>query len=248
MAPGLIGGDNVMIFKPLIGARLFNLFTSIRGEQVKIYRMPGFRKIRRNDVVVFNYPYPKDWNKIEMHIMKYYVKRCIGLPGDSLEIRNGFYQVKGLDMPLGNVESQQKVATREDPSFAEDIYRTVPQDSLMDWNIKDFGPLYIPKKGDVLPLNRVHCLLYKKLMEWEQGNMLEYKDSLCYLNGQMIDSYCFQKNYYFVAGDRVEDSRDSRYWGLLPEEYIVGKAWIIWKSTDPRTAKFRWERFLKAAK
>jgi signal peptidase I len=189
--------------------------------------------------------HPNRWDKVEMHILKYYIKRCIAIPGDTPEIRNGFYRVRGVREPLGNIRSQEKVSCREDASFAEDIYRTFPQDSLINWNIKDFGPLYIPKKGDVLPLNRTRYLLYKKLIEWEQKAALEYRDSVVYLDNQAMASYRFQKNCYFVAGDYAEDSR---YWGLLPEEYIVGKAWMIWRSIDPRTGKFRKERFLKAVR
>jgi signal peptidase I len=94
-------------------------------------------------------------------------------------------------------------------------------------------------------MNRINYALYKKPVEWEQKGVLSYHDSSVYLNDAPINAYRFQKNYYFVAGDRTEDSRDSRYWGLLPEEYIVGKAWIVWKSVDPYTGKFRWGRFLK---
>jgi signal peptidase I len=65
------------------------------------------------------------------------------------------------------------------------------------------------------------------------------------MNGQPLASYYFQKNYYFMSGDYTEDSQDSRYWGLTPEEYIVGKAAFIWKSVDRNTGKFRWKRFLK---
>jgi signal peptidase I len=245
MSPSLITGDYVLVFKPTLGPRLFNLFATLRGEQVDIYRAPGIRKLRHNDVVVFNYPHPHDWDKIEMHIMKYYIKRCIGLPGDSLFIRNGFFEIKGASAPLGNVEAQRRVSARRKESFEEAVYHTFPHDSAMGWNIQDFGPLYIPGKGDNIPMNRTNCLLYKKPIEWEQKEILEYRDSTVYLGSQAIESYTFQKNYYFVAGDRTEDSQDSRYWGLLPEEYIVGKAGIVWKSVDPYTGKFRRERFLK---
>jgi len=94
-------------------------------------------------------------------------------------------------------------------------------------------------------MNRTHYLLYGKLIEWEQNATLAWKDSAVRLNDRPVDSYRFLKNYYFMGGDYTEDSRDSRYWGLAPEEYIVGKAWIVWKSVDPHTGKFRWERFLK---
>ncbi|WP_183668354.1 signal peptidase I [Parabacteroides faecis] len=236
-------GDNILVWKPTIGPRIFNLFASMRNEQTDIYRIPGIKKIQRNDILVFNFPHPNSWDKIEMHILKYYIKRCVGLPGDTLSIQNGFYHIEGIETDLGYPESQNKIATTE--QFEDGIFHCFPFDSIIGWNIKNFGPLYIPAKGDSIILNRTNCRLYKKLVEWEQQGSLQYKDSTAFLNGTPINKYRFQKNYYFMAGDNGLNSQDSRYWGLLPEEYIVGKAWIIWKSIDPYTNKFRWERFLK---
>ena len=243
MEPELTIGDNILVLKPTIGPRVFNLFASMRNEQTEIYRIPGIKKIQRNDILVFNFPHPNSWNKIEMHILKYYIKRCVGLPSDTLSIQNGFFHVKGIETSLGNMESQNKIATTE--QFEDGIFHSFPFDSIISWNIKDFGPLYIPGKGDSITLNQTNCRLYRKLIEWEQQGSLQYKDSTIFLNGTPINGYRFQKNYYFMAGDNGMNSQDSRYWGLLPEEYIVGKAWIIWKSVDPYTDKFRWDRFLK---
>ena len=243
MEPELTIGDNILVLKPTIGPRVFNLFASMRNEQTEIYRIPGIKKIQRNDILVFNFPHPNSWNKIEMHILKYYIKRCVGLPSDTLSIQNGFFHVKGIETSLGNMESQNKIATTE--QFEDGIFHSLPFDSIISWNIKDFGPLYIPGKGDSITLNQTNCRLYRKLIEWEQQGSLQYKDSTIFLNGTPINGYRFQKNYYFMAGDNGMNSQDSRYWGLLPEEYIVGKAWIIWKSVDPYTDKFRWNRFLK---
>ena len=243
MEAQLTAGDNILVWKPTIGPRIFNLFASMRNEQTNIYRIPGIKKIQRNDILVFNFPHPNSWDKIEMHILKYYIKRCVGLPGDTLSIQNGFFHVKGIETSLGNMESQNKIATTE--QFEDGIFHSFPFDSIISWNSKDFGPLYIPGKGDSITLNQTNCRLYKKLIEWEQQGSLQYKDSTIFLNGTPINGYRFQKNYYFMAGDNGMNSQDSRYWGLLPEEYIVGKAWIIWKSVDPYTDKFRWNRFLK---
>ena len=243
MEPELTTGDNVLIYKPTIGPRLFNLFASMRNEQTEICRIPGFKKIKRNNILVFNFPHPNNWDKIEMHILKYYIKRCIGLPGDTLSIRNGSFHVEGVQIPLGNIESQKEIAVTE--KFQDGVFHSFPYDSIIDWNIKDFGPLYIPGKGDSITLDRTNYRLYKKLIEWEQQGELQYKDSAVFLKGNPINGYRFRKNYYFMAGDNGMNSQDSRYWGLLPEEYIVGKAWIIWKSVDPYTDKFRWDRFLK---
>ena len=96
MEPGLITGDNILVWKPTVGPRIFNLFASMRNEQTEIYRIPGFKKIKRNDILVFNFPHPNSWDKIEMHILKYYIKRCVGIPGDTLSIRNVFFHVEGV--------------------------------------------------------------------------------------------------------------------------------------------------------
>lgn len=244
MEPALIAGDNLLVCKPVVGARLFNIFASMRNEQVDIYRLPGVRKIKRNDILVFNFPHPQTWDKIEMHILKYYVKRCVGLPGDTLSIRNGTFYVKDVQTILGNVDSQKEIAATN--IFGEGIFHSFPFDSIIGWNIKDFGPLYIPKKGDTITLDYTHFRLYKKLIEWEEQATLRYEDSTALLNNIPVDSYIFRGNYYFMAGDNGMNSQDSRYWGLLPEDFIVGKATTIWKSKDPRTGKYRWDRFFKS--
>ncbi len=245
MSPELREGDFVLVWKPVVGARLFNLNKSLNLEQTEIYRLPGFRKIRRNDVLVFNFPHPNDWSRIEMHIMKYYIKRCIGLPGDTVSIRKGMFKVEGVDMPLGDVASQKRIGLMHAEDFPEGVYCCFPYDSLVDWNIKEFGPLFVPGEGDVVKMDRTGGVLYRKLIEWEQGGKMQVKGDTVLLDDSMITSYRFCKNYYFVAGDRGENSQDSRYWGLLPEEYIVGVASRIWKSVDSYTGDICWDRVWK---
>ncbi|MDC7150322.1 signal peptidase I, partial [Parabacteroides johnsonii] len=215
MEPELVEGDFVAVWKPVLGARLFNLNATLRLEQVEIHRVSGFRNIERNDILVFNFPHPNNWDKIEMHILKYYVKRCIGLPGDTLSIKNGQFRIEGVNEPLGNIASQQKIGQTSPEEFPGGVYRSFPYDSIIGWNIQNFGPLYIPKAGDQLPMSRKNYQLYHKLISWEQKAKVEYKDSTVFLDGKPIKDYCFQKDYYFMAGDKGENSQDSRYWGLL---------------------------------
>lgn len=248
MEPALEPGDYVLVNKLLIGPRLFKLTDALDGKRVTIYRVPGLHSIQRNDVLVFHFPHPHTWEKIEMHLLKYYVKRCIGLPGDSVWIRNGYYRIGQRADTLGNAEAQKRISQTPPEMFAKNVYRAFPFDSLLSWNIRQFGPLYLPKEGDEITMNRTNYLLYKKVIEWEQQAELSYQDSIVYLNQKPITCYRFQKNYYFMGGDNGENSQDSRYWGLLPEEYIVGKVWKIWKSIDPYTDEFRWDRFLKTVK
>ena len=106
MEPTLLGGDYILVEKCSKGARLFNVIASLEGKKVDIYRMPGWRKFKRNDVLVFNYPYSKRRDSIALDAMVYYVKRCVALPGDTLEIRDAHYLVRNCTQPLGNVEGQ----------------------------------------------------------------------------------------------------------------------------------------------
>lgn len=242
MSPSLEAGDHIIVCKPIIGARIFNIFVSLRKEQTTIYRIPGFRTIQRNHIIVFNFPCPNRWSKIEMHILKYYVKRCVGLPGDTLSIENGVFKIKGYEGIIGNYISQERISKLGNDTFRKEIFNCFPFNSLFNWNIKTFGPLHIPKAGDTIEMDRYNYILYKKYIEWEQQKELNIRNNRIFLGQDPIHIYQFQKNYYFVAGDNGENSQDSRYWGLLPEEYIVGKAWIIWKSIDPYTGNIRWER------
>lgn len=245
MEPVLEAGDCVFVNKMLLGARIFDLSDAMDGKQVEIHRIPGLSHIRRNDILVFNFPHPHTWDKIEMHLMKYYIKRCIGLPGDTLSIENGMYRIGHDTTPVGNRKSQQKIRERTVSSFEEGVFKSFPYDSVLNWNIKNFGPLYIPKAGDSISMNRTNFCLYRKVIEWEQKENLYIQDSIVYLKNTPLYQYRFRKNYYFMAGDKGENSQDSRYWGLLPEEYIVGKATRIWKSVDPYLGTWRWKRILK---
>lgn len=242
MEPSLEAGDNIVVCKPIIGARIFNIFASLRNEQTKIYRLPGLQEIQRDDIIVFNFPCPNQWNKIEMHILKYYVKRCVGLPDDTVSIENGIFKIKGYEGIVGNYTSQVALSKRKNETFEKEVFRCFPYDATFNWNIKTFGPLYIPKAGNSIHMNQSNYILYKKYIEWEQQKELNIRGNNIFLGEESINTYQFSKNYYFVAGDNGENSQDSRYWGLLPEEYIVGKAWIVWKSIDPYTGKIRWKR------
>ena len=101
MAPTLQAGDRILVNKWIMGTRIFNIWDALEGKEVKIHRLPGVGKVKRNDVLVFNFPYPAKKDSLAMDVMLYYVKRCIALPGDTLEIRNGFYRIRGVEEKLG---------------------------------------------------------------------------------------------------------------------------------------------------
>lgn len=249
MKPVLKDGDRILVNKMIKGARLFNVFSALDKKEITIYRIPGFGDFKRNDILVFNFPYQMNrWDSIRMDVMQYYVKRCIALPGDTLEIRRGFYKIRGCNEPLGNYKAQQYFTGLQHLEQYGIIVNTFPHDKQLGWNIREFGPLPIPRKGQVVTMNRINFILYRQLIGWEQKKKLRLKSGKILLGDSVISLYCFKKNYYFVSGDNMANSQDSRYWGMLPEEYIVGKATRIWYSEDKFTEKPRWDRIMKKIK
>ena len=117
------------------------------------------------------------------------------------------------------------------------------------WNVDNFGPLYIPKKGEKVDLNLKTLPLYERIIGVYEGNELQVKDSAIYVNGEIANSYTFKMDYYWMMGDNRHCSADSRYWGFVPEDHIVGKASFIWLSLDKDRSflgKIRWNRFFKS--
>jgi signal peptidase I len=247
MEPAVLAGDKIIATKLIPGPRLFKDFRQIRMDgKVQTKRFKGFRKVRRNDVLVFNIPYSTTWDKIDMDLNVLYLKRCVALPGDMFLIENGELRIEDYPYSVGCVFRQQELSKMSRDDFTDVIWKSFPFDTVhYQWNIKDFGPLYIPASGATIDIDTVNILLYKKLIEYESDKTLYVHDGEIFLNDERIISYTFQLNYYFMAGDLIFDSQDSRYWGLLPEDCIIGKAILVWRSTDPYNHKIRWNRFLR---
>lgn len=208
-------------------------------------------RIDHGDIIFFHFPYPERWDSIaNPESGRFYAKRCIGLPGETLEIRNGHYFIDGEKRDIGNIESQDILVERLKGIVSDSVARSIGicldawpgHEENSGWTVLNFGPLLIPSKGTTIEINARTWLLYKTLIEWETGTK---KDSISQLCKEQKSDYTFRKNYYFVAGDNTEDSQDSRYWGLLPEDHIRAKGLFIWKSKDPETHKIRWDRIWK---
>lgn len=248
MEPALLAGDNILVNKLIMGGRIFDIWDASAKKNVEISRLPGLGKVKRNDILVFNFPYPSRWDSLGLNLKTYYVKRCVAVPGDTFEIRNAHYKVRGYKGILGCVDSQDKLlqilSVGEERNWGI-VMKGFPHDSLVNWTIRDFGPFYIPAKGKSVKMNTVNRILYKSAIEWEQKKKLVQHGDSFLLNDSIIQEYQFKENYYFVAGDKVMNSKDSRYWGLLPEKFIVGKATLIWKSVDLNTDEIRWGRVFK---
>lgn len=245
MQPTLVSGDYILVEKWTMGARIFDLLDAAEGKEVKIHRLPGWGKVERNDVLVFNFPHHHRWDSIGMDLMVYYVKRCIALPGDTMGIRKGHYYIKGIEEPIGDVEAQERIARLDKEDARDIVMDAYPWDKYINWTIQDFGPLYVPAAGRTVAMDSTAVKLYRNLIEWEQKKPLSWNADKVYLGDSLIREYRFRENYYFVGGDNMENSKDSRYWGLLPEPYVVGVATRVWKSVDRATNKVRWDRMMK---
>ena len=247
MEPAVLAGDKIIVTKLIPGPRVFRDIRQIRVDgKVQTKRFKGIRRVRRNDVLVFNYPYSAGWERIDMNLEVFYLKRCVALPGDTFSIENGIYRVNNCPDSPGCYFRQQELSQKTGNDFSEVIWKCFPFDSAhYSWNIKDFGPLYVPASGATVVLDTLSFLLYKNLIEYETDKTLSVSDDSVFLDGERINNYTFVLNYYFMAGDLIFDSQDSRYWGLLPEDCLLGKALIVWRSVDQYTGKIRWNRFFR---
>ena len=245
MSPTILSNDYILVNKSIMGARIFDIWEAAEEREVEIHRLPGLGKVKRNDVLVFHYPYPHKNDSLSMHLLKYYVKRCIALPGDTMGIKQGHYYVKGIDGLIGNVDAQERIARLKKDDARGIVIETYPWDKYINWTIQDFGPLHVPARGQTVAMDSTAVKLYRKLIEWEQKKPMTRAGNKVYLGDSLIQEYRFRENYYFMGGDNMENSKDSRYWGLLPEPYIVGVATRIWKSVDKYTDEVRWDRVMK---
>ena len=247
MEPAVMTGDFIIANKLIPGPRIYSNVRQIRVKgKVQTKRFKGIRKVNRNDVLVFNFPYSAGWDKLDMNLNVYYLKRCVGLPDDTFSIENGVYKVNNYPDSLGCYFRQQELSHMSHGDFQDAIWNSFPFDTVhYQWNIKNFGPLYIPAAGAMIVIDTLNIRLYQRLIEYETDKHIFVRDSSVYLGDEMIKEYTFCLNYYFMAGDNIFNSQDSRYWGMLPEDCIIGKAAIITKSIDQLTGKYRWKRFFK---
>lgn len=223
MSPTFEDGQPVYVNKLVFGGRIYTDFDFSKSK-LSSFRMPGIRNIRVGDVVMLNYPFARCNDTINFRINYVYMKRCLGCPGDSVKIQNGYYihPKTGEDI-ICNEHSRRLHETSDSVLVAEGVVVDAFQiNRKMNWTIRDFGPLFVPAKGSEVHLTPLNYKSYKKQIQYETGMNLKREGSLIKLDDQIIDSYVFQSDWYFFAGDNVLNSKDSRYFGLVPEEYIIG--------------------------
>ena len=292
-----------------------------------IKRLPGFSEVKQGDAVVFNVPNYLPDGDAPVDLRTYYIKRCIGTPGNTLEIRDTQVYINGK--PMENPAKMQheyllKVKETLDdeffdkydisngvdatgqPNFNWQEVQLTSQDSsivgLHDyvvntyssnieefkklnsfvsveilkapkgtpdgedsmtkddgstamfgrsyvWNKDNYGPLLIPKEGSTVQLDSVNVDKYKYVIKYYEGNKnVEIEGYTIKIDGKIIKSYTFKQDYYFMMGDNRHHSADSRYWGFVPADHVVGKAVFVWMSLDPNKSwfsKIRWSRLFR---
>ncbi len=238
----LFEGDYIVVNKLAYGARLpitplslpFSSSTSyLNWLHLPYIRIPGYSHISRNDVIVFNLPTD---DKVPVDERELYIKRCVALPGDVMRIDSGkiFINNKVQD----ETGSQTKITISPKNFYNPNFF---PNNSRFHWNLDWFGPITIPKKGDSVKLTIDNLDLYRRIIEKYENNKLEIKGLDVYINSKKSNSYVFKMNYYFTLGDNRHNSIDSRYWGFVPEDHIIGRASLMAysKTTDTTALKKR---------
>ena len=367
MESTMLVGDHLYVSKMSYGPRVpntplafpftqnrlpfFNTESYLTWIQLPDKRLAGFGKVKRNDIVVFNFPagdtvvveqsarsyysilreyalgkksqdiYAKNPTKSWAYYMdqarKYvrssrnyhivdrpvdrrdnYIKRCVAIPGDSLEVRNGDVFINGQPQPdfMGiqyeyliqtNGQplnprvmakygiSEEYLGIQNNPKYyiplnkvnAEKIkkeipnilkverqiynspdFQTFPNSQKFSWSVDDFGPVWIPRKGATVKLTTDNLPFFDRIIEAYEGNTLGIIDDKIFINGNPVTEYTFKMDYYFMMGDNRHRSADSRFWGYVPEDHVIGKPKFIWLSTDkdqnfPKS--IRWNRFFK---
>ena len=212
MESTLLAGDFLFVNKYVYGPKI--PFTDIR--------LPGVKTVDRGDIIVFKFPKDRSLN---------YIKRCVAVPGDTLEIHGQQLSINKKPSPLP--PHAQFIGSRM--AARDGDYMIFPQYS--DYNKDNYGPLRIPRKGDVVRLTPGTYPLYSSLIA-DEGHDVSLQGRTVFIDGSPVQNYTVQSNYYFAMGDNRDNSLDSRFWGFLPEKDIVGQALMVYWSWNPDLSIF----------
>ncbi len=296
MEKSLLVGDYLFVSKLHYGTRtpltLGIPFTQVhlKGIELPHTRLPGFDDVDRGDPIVFNWP-PED-KPIDRKM--HYIKRVIGLPGETLQIQNKVVSVDGKPLDLMSEMQQYWMVYKKDPRYrlpdaqlhdagvseiqesadpgvlrivgtpaAAATIRAWPWIDRVEpfiapsinayqanifpagrgWTEDNYGPVLIPKKGLTITLTDENWPLYEPtITRFEEHTVRPLGDGQFEIDGAVTSTYTFEQNYFFVMGDNRDNSEDSRYWGFVPMNHIVGKAIMVYFSWDAERSLPRFNR------
>ncbi|MCS3650356.1 signal peptidase I [Salinibacter ruber] len=298
MEENLLVGDYLVVSKLHYGPRtpvsLGIPLTSIHlpGVTFPYHRLPGFSEVQRGDPIVFNYP-PDD-EPIDRKV--HYVKRVIGMPGDTLSVRDKLVHIDGDPLPLGRGMQQYWTVTKSDARYQiprrrmeemgisevrrtnraetvrvlatpegakqmrqrswvrsiepyvlnSDEYNDLMYPSGRGYTPDNYGPVHIPAKGTTVKLTDRNWALYRPvIVRYEGHDARQMTDSTFAIDGARTSTYTFQQDYFFAMGDNRDNSQDSRFWGFVPMDHVVGKAVLTYFSWDHEAWLPRFGRILR---
>ena len=244
----IMTGDFLLVNKFIYGGTTPKTipFTSVK---IPAFKLPALWKVERGDVIVFMFPGMRD--EVEPSEFAYYLKRCMAIAGDTLQVINRVVYVNGKPAPYPR---NMKFNT----SYIKSPNQTDPRIFPMSapFNEDNYGPIVIPKKGDVIKLSTDNFLQWNTFIKRE-GHTPEFLNGKIYVDGAEASSYTVQQDYVFGMGDNRDNSLDSRFWGFIPVNSIVGTPLIVYWSWDPDIQLFnlgkklpsiRWDRLGKLVK
>jgi signal peptidase I len=232
MEDTILVGDFVLVNKFIYGASSpkYIPFTEI---ELPFFRLPALKEPKAKDIVVFEYPGDRD-QLVPDELGVNYVKRCIGVPGDTILIKDKVVFVNGKEFwrpPfIKYYQGRYGNYLRPKPKGMAEP-RIFPKGTK--WNEDNYGPLVVPRKGMTIPLNKYNVEQWKTTIDREYAKrVVELNGDVVSIEGVPVSSYTFKKDYYFMMGDNRDDSLDSRFWGLVPRDLVVGEAFITLFSWD----------------
>ncbi len=221
----ILPGDFLFVNKFLYGGSTPRTipFTNVR---IPYLRLPGLRHVERGDVIVFVFPGQRD--EVQSPEFQFYLKRAMAISGDTLQVINRVVFVNGKPAPIPR-----------NMNFDNDVIRPAgqPDERIFPegaaFNEDNYGPIVIPKKGDVINLTRATFPRWRIFIEREGHAVAQTPDGRITVDGVATDQYQVERNYLFGMGDNRDNSLDSRFWGFVPEESLVGTPMIVYWSWDP---------------
>jgi signal peptidase I len=221
----IMAGDFLFVNKFLYGGTTpRNIpFTNTR---LPWFRLPALRSVERGDVIVFEFPGQRD-ETVSAEFM-FYLKRAVALSGDTIYINDRVLYVNGKPSPLPRHMKFNSYAVKP---RGQAEYSIFPEGA--PFNEDNYGPVVVPKKGDVIRLNAANFDQWRIFIGREGHSALRDIEGRVVVDGKPVDSYTVERNYIFGMGDNRDNSLDSRFWGFIPEENIVGTPMIVYWSWAP---------------